>query len=193
MDDDPFEFSPTRRRYLTVTGFAVAGALAGCLGDGRDAEVPRPIALTGHKQCDHCGMVIEEHPGPAGQLFYEDTKPEAHDNPARFCSAWETFANKFHREGDGWTVSSGYLTDYSSVEYELFDKGGSTFISAHLDSEAFGPIEDLFYAVGTDIKGSMGTDLIPFSDEADADAFAEEYGGTVYTADDISRDLIAQL
>lgn len=177
-----------------AAGAMGVAATAGCLGGGGAGDdVPAPIALTGNKQCDVCGMIIEQHPGPVGQLFYANNAPEGHDNPAWFCSAWETFAYNFDRESEGWTLSGGYLTDYSSVEYELYDDGGSTFITAHLEPESFGRMNELYYVAGTDIKGAMGNDLIPFSDEADADSFAEEHGGTVYRENDISRDLIAQL
>ncbi len=185
----------TRRSMLAAAGAVGVAATAGCLGgDGTGGgDAPEPIALTGSKQCDVCGMVIEQHPGPVGQLFYADNEPEGRDNPAWFCSAWETFAYDFDRESEGWTLAVGYLTDYSAVDYELFDDGGATFITAHLEPDAFGRKSDLFYVAGTDIKGAMGNDLIPFSDSGDADTFAEEHGGTVYREGDISRDLIAQL
>ncbi|KAB1189851.1 nitrous oxide reductase accessory protein NosL [Haloferax sp. MBLA0076] len=186
----------SRRSVLSATGAIGVASLAGCLGGGGgsgNGDVPAAIALTGNKQCDVCGMIIEQHPGPVGQLFYADNAPEGHDNPAWFCSAWETFAYNFDRENEGWTLSVGYLTDYSSAEYELYDDGGSTFIDAHLEPEAFGRMDELFYVAGTDVKGAMGNDLIPFSDETDADTFADDHGGVVYRERDISRDLLAQL
>jgi nitrous oxide reductase accessory protein NosL len=179
---------------LAAAGAVGVAATTGCLGGGGSGEeVPPPIALTGNKQCDVCGMVIEQHPGPVGQLFYEDFTPEGHGNPAWFCSAWETFSYHLDRETEGRSLVVGYLTDYSRVDYELYDDGGSTFITAHLEPDAFGRIDELFYVAGTNVKGAMGNDLIPFSDEDDAEAFAEEYDGSVYQEKDISRDLIARL
>jgi len=134
-----------RRAVLSAVGVAGVAATAGCLGGlGTDGggDAPEAVALTGGEQCDACGMVIDQHPGPAGQLFYADHSPEGHDNPARFCSAWETFSYALDREDDGWNRAGGYLTDYSTVEYDLFDDGGRTFISAHLDADAFADAHD---------------------------------------------------
>ncbi|KAB1191147.1 MULTISPECIES: nitrous oxide reductase accessory protein NosL [Haloferax] len=192
MDDEASDVTPTRRAYLTLVGFTTTTALAGCLGGDTDGDVPTPIALTGNKQCDVCGMMIEQHPGPVGQLFYAGNSPEGHDNPAWFCSAWETFAYNFDRTNEGWNLVVGYLTDYSAVDYELVFDGGATFISAHLESEAFGRMDELYYVVGTEVKGSMGNDLVPFSDRNDAETFAEEHDGRVYELGDISRELVAQ-
>ncbi|ELZ59256.1 MULTISPECIES: nitrous oxide reductase accessory protein NosL [unclassified Haloferax] len=184
-----------RRTVLSAVGVAGVAATAGCLGGlGTDGggDAPEAVALTGGEQCDACGMVIDQHPGPAGQLFYADHSPEGHDNPARFCSAWETFSYALDREDDGWNRAGGYLTDYSAVEYDLFDDGGRTLISAHLDADAFAPMDDLVYVVGTDVNGSMGPDFVPFSDDGDAEAFADAHDGAVYERADISRDLIAR-
>ncbi|UVE52392.1 nitrous oxide reductase accessory protein NosL (plasmid) [Haloferax larsenii] len=186
--------SISRRSVLTTAGAVGVAATAGCLGGGGDnSDAPEPIALTGDKQCDRCGMVIEQHPGPVGQVFYRDNAPEGHDNPAWFCSAWETFSYNFARQDEGWTRVVGYLTDYSSVDYDLYDDEGATFITAHLDPEAFGRMDELFYVAGADINGAMGNDLVPFSQESDADAFADEHGGDVYEESDISPDLVARL
>lgn len=56
-------------RVLAATGAAVAVGLAGCLEDNDAAEPADPIDLLNGETCDTCGMVIEDHYGPAGQLF----------------------------------------------------------------------------------------------------------------------------
>jgi copper chaperone NosL len=41
--------------------------------------------------------------------------------------------------------------------------------------------------------GGMGPALHPFSDEAEANSFAENYGGTTYGFDDINQALVESL
>ncbi|MDY7082220.1 MAG: nitrous oxide reductase accessory protein NosL [Halobacteria archaeon] len=84
---------PLSRREIIKMGGLVAGTgLAGCMGmadkdSNRDSgDIPDPIALSGGKQCDVCGMVIGKHPGPNAQIFYRENSPEEHPNPAWFDS-----------------------------------------------------------------------------------------------------------
>jgi nitrous oxide reductase accessory protein NosL len=185
----------SRRRLLAATGAVGASVTAGCLaGDGGgQTEAPDPVALTGDKQCEVCGMVIEQHPGPTGQLYYRDNGPEGHNPPAWFCSGWETFTYHFEREERGWTLVAGYMTDYAAVDYDLYEEGGETFVTAHLEPDAFARLEDLYYVVGTDVNGAMGEDLIPFSERDAADQFASDRDGDVYELDGITPTLVAQL
>jgi nitrous oxide reductase accessory protein NosL len=184
--------SVSRRAVVSAAGVACAGSIAGCLGSG-GGDAPAAVSLTGDRQCDACGMVIEQHPGPVAQIFYRDHAPEGHDNPAWFCSAWEAFEYDFDRRDRGWEASARYVTDYSAVDYEVYEEGGETFVTAHLEPEAFGVAADLRYVVGSDVKGSMGKDLIPFSDADDAEAFAAEYGGETVAYGDVTPELVAQV
>lgn len=181
-----------RRRLLSGTAvlFAVPIAgVAGCLGDDR----PDPIALDGEQSCDQCGMVISEHPGPAGQTHFEGNVPEGRDAPAWFCSSKCTYNYTFDRVDQGATVVVTYLTDYSAVDYSVEGEGDSLVITAHLGADTFSPAADLVHVAGSDVDGAMGSALIPFSGTGDAEGFASEYGGDVVSHDDVTRDLLAGL
>lgn len=180
----------SRRRILTVAGAGSVVALAGCLGEDEDA--PDPVSLDEGQACDQCGMVIDDHPGPAGQIYFEGGRPEGRDGPARFCSGVCTFEYHFDAEDDGSTPIETYLTDYSGVDYSVSDEE-EPFISAHLAAEYFAPASTLQFVVETDVRGAMGPDLIPFGDGDDADDFAAEYDGTVISEGEISRELIDSL
>ena len=54
------------RRLLILAAAAVA--LAGCSDDG-PAEIPGPFALTDEAIGRYCGMNVQEHPGPKGQII----------------------------------------------------------------------------------------------------------------------------
>lgn len=178
-----------RRRLLLATGTVAAGSLAGCL----DEDVPEPIALDDQQSCDQCGMVIESHPGPVGQTYFEDDVPADRDGPAWFCSAVCSYEYTFDREDEGHEPTVWYLTDYSDVEYEFSSENGTTFISAHLAADEFVAADDLSLVAGSDILGAMGRELIPFSDADEAESFADENGGQVVSHDDVSRELLAAL
>jgi len=182
----------SRRAFLATSGLAGVGALAGCLGGKTDAPATDPVALTGTKQCEVCGMIIEQHPGPTAQFFYGGGGPD-HEGPAWFCSAWEGFQYDFQADDRGWTSEGGYVTDYSTVDYEVSTDGGEQFISAHLEPAAFSPVDDVVYVVDSGVKGAMGDDLVPFGEREDADAFAEKYGGEVVGYDAVTPELIGQI
>lgn len=178
-----------RRTVLTAVGGGSLLGLAGCLGGNQ--ELPAAVSLDDGQACDQCGMVIEEHPGPTGQVFFEDHPPDR-DGPAWFCSGSCTYTYRFDREAEDAVPIGTYLTDYSTLEYTV-DDDAEPSISAHLAADDYVPEAELSVVAGSDVIGAMGPDLIPFSDGADADSFAEEYGGEVLAATDVDRELVDSL
>lgn len=178
-----------RRTVLAAGGTVAAAALAGC--GLFDSEGPAPVAITSSAQCDVCEMVISKHPGPNGQIFYADESPRGHDNPAWFDSLKKCFfPYKIEHERRGWSIAAMYVTDYSSVDYEVTTSGGTTYVSSHTAPESFAPARDLHYVVESDAQGAMGPDFFPFSVQDDAGAFAGEYGGRIVQFGDIGSDLV---
>lgn len=179
-----------RRSILTAAGAGVLMGLAGCLGGSGRAE---PVSLTGGEACDVCGMVIEKHPGPNGQIFYRDRSPEGHANPARFDSLKQCFfPYLFEHRQRGWSAAGLFVTDYSAVEYTVDTGADEPFISSHPEAGAFAPARDLSYVVGSQVVGAMGPDFIPFSNRDDADGFAEEFGGEVLGFDAIDEGVVGR-
>lgn len=186
---------PTRRRVLRASAVGIGASLAGCVdgfaGDG-GGDAPDPVSLADERDCDSCGMVIGNHPGPNGQLFFEGEGPAGHENPARFDSLKRCFfPYRLERERRGRTVVAGYVTDYSAVEYDVSTRGGAATISSHADAASFARAEELRYVVDSDVEGAMGPDFVPFSEAADAESFADEYGGRVVGYEDIDEGLLA--
>jgi len=185
---------PGRRRVLAGTGLLLGLGLAGCLGDGGDGgAVPDPVTLTQADECDVCGMVIPNHPGPTTETFYADQQPSGHDNPARFDSTWEAFQYDFERENQGWERQAMYVTDYSSVDYEITEDGGDLLISTHPEAEAFAPAGEVTFVVGSEVIGAMGKDLVAFTDDGDAEAFQADHGGELLALDEVTPSVIAGL
>jgi copper chaperone NosL len=180
-----------RRQLLGGVGAVVGTALTGCLGTG--SAPPDPVTLTEEDRCDKCGMVIPHHPGPNAEIFYADNQPSDHENPARFCSSWEAFQYDFERLDRGWSRQAFYATDYSDVDYEVRTEAGDRYISSHPNAEAFVDGTAVTFVAGSSVLGAMGADLIGFTAEADATAFADEYGGDVIAFGDVTPSVIGQL
>ena len=180
--------SPTRRSLLTASGGLAAAGLAGCLGGAADGELPEPVSLNAEQACDECAMIIQDHPGPTGQIYFSSLHDDR-DGPAWFCSGVCAYVYRFNRVAEGATPIGTYLTDYSSIDYELSDDP-DPFISPALTAETFRPEAELFAVVGSDVRGAMGADVIPFSLREDAESFASTHGGSVRAASDIDRELI---
>lgn len=174
--------APRRRVLSGIAGCSVVAlvGLAGCLGDEQADEDPaEPIGLTGGLTCDVCGMVIEDHPGPAAQAFYADGRPDDRDGPVRFDSVVELVTDNADREEMGWELRAVFVTDYSAVSYDLHDVDETTFISVHPEAEHFVDGVDAHYVVGSDVFGAMGEEYLPFSDRSDAEDFTADHGGRV--------------
>ena len=192
--DSDAEALRTRRNLLKTVAVGAVAGFAGCLGGGEanDEPVPDPIDLSGGKQDDNGGMVIGEHFGPNGQIFYRDHAPDGHDNPAWFHTlSMGLFPYHFDRERQGWEAIVIYVTDYSIVDYELFEESGKTFISTHTGADTFGDATEMTYVVESDVNGGMGKDLHPFSSADEAASFASEHDGSTMSFDEVTPEWLS--
>ena len=184
-----------RRRLLLASAGAATVSLTGCLGggDGESTEPPAAVTIPETATCDVCGMVIRQHPGPSTEIFYKDQQPNGHENPARFDSTWEAYQYEFEKDGSGWEDVAFYVTDYSSVDYETYEDGGDILITRHFEASTFVSATDVTYVVDSEVKGTMGRDLIAFSDREDAESFQSEHGGSLTTHDGGTPEVVAGL
>ena len=79
------------------------------------------------------------------------------------------------------------------MTYETFEDGSDTLISRHHEASSFAAASDVTYVVGSEVKGTMGQDLIGFSDRSDAEAFQSEWGGSLTTHDGVTPEVVAGL
>ena len=168
---------PNRIRRTVLTGVVAAGsvAVAGCLGGDDGADVD-PVSLDGERSCDQCGMIVEDYPGPVGQIHFADDEPEG-GRPGQFCSSTCTYRYRFDEGDAGRDPVATFLTDYSLVDQEVFEEGDDVLFSSHVERDAFARTESLTVVAGSDVAGAMGPELIPFSADADVESFRESYGG----------------
>lgn len=189
-DPDPSGDAPsvTRRGLLAGIGATAAGSVAGCASFG-DGSTPAAVSVGGQASCDVCGMIISKHPGPNGQVFYADHDPEGHDPPFRFDSLQSCAFDHYFQTQDG-SVEVFYVTDYSKVDPAVFEDGGQSFVSGYETPESFANAESVSYVVDSEVRGAMGPDFVPFSDEADANDFVDRYGGRIVSFEDISPAML---
>lgn len=189
----------TRRGALATAAAGSVAAFAGCLGFFGEEEIPDPVPIESGVACDQCNMIIDRHHGPVGQSYYLDDVPDQledrDDGRANFCSTWCMYNFNFDQEETGFDVTGSYGTDYSTVEYELADDGGTTVIdpTPHLDADSFTRVSELTFVVDSDVEGAMGASLIGFSDADDAESFAAEHGGELLEDDEITFELISAM
>lgn len=180
----------SRRTLLASIGVGLATTIAGCT-EGRTAEEPIPdsISLDGGKQDDQGGMVIGSHFGPNGQIFYRENAPEGHENPAWFHALTAgLFPYYFEHRRLGWEAVAIYVTDYARVDYDLVEESGATYVSSHTGADTFGLADQMAYVADSGVHGGMGSALIPFSVDADAESFVDTHGGSTVDFDTITAD-----
>ncbi|WP_424015097.1 nitrous oxide reductase accessory protein NosL [Halorubrum xinjiangense] len=179
-----------RRRLLAGLAAAGVAAVAGCSGE--ESASVSPVSIDDDQACDQCGMIVADHPGTVGQVHFEDDEPEG-GRPAQFCSGTCTYTYRFDAEDAGRTPVATFLTDYSAVDQEVFEEGGDTMFSSHVESEAFAREPELTVVARSEIIGAMGPDLIPFTDGDDVDEFIAEYGGEAMPATEVERSTLEAL
>lgn len=168
--------------------------ITGCIGEDKNVEnteIPDPIDLSGGKTDDQGGMVIGEHFGPNGQIFYRENSPQGHDNPAWFHTLVQgLFPYYFEHKQLGWEEIVIYVTDYSKVDYKIETIRDKNYISSHTSADTFKNAKKIKYIAESDVLGGMGKELIPFSDEKDIDRFTNNYGGKILSFTDITLEWI---
>jgi len=196
----------TRRGALRAVGAGALAGLAGCvdsLGTGAESA-PEPVDLSGGTFDYEGGMEIGRHGGPNGQIFYAENDPDSphatDDSPeARDDLAWfhtlvhGLFPYHFERLDRGWEAAAIYVTDYSSVDWEPIERDGDRYMPAPTAAGSFADATDLTYVAESDVLGGMGPELFPFSDAAEASAFADDRGGRTVGFEAIDRELVESL
>ncbi|MBF0602483.1 MAG: nitrous oxide reductase accessory protein NosL [Nitrospirae bacterium] len=110
----------------------------------------------------YCGMTLEEHPGPKGQIWVTGEK-----NALWFSSVADAFSY-LKLEGITRPVAAFYVHDMGRADWDQPQPG--TWIRA----------ESAFFSVGGRRTGGMGaTEIVPFATQDQADIFSRQYGGRV--------------
>ncbi|WP_411966356.1 nitrous oxide reductase accessory protein NosL [Haloferax sp. YSMS24] len=182
MDDDASDFAPTRRTYLTLTGFAATTALAGCLGGGDSADsganAIEPTSVPDDASCSVCKMTPAKFPDYNAQLAYD-----GHDHQF-FCStgcmtAFAAVPENFDEAFEGASPTGAWVHDHESKE--LVDGQAASYVLEMNPDRVDDP---------------MMTNPLAFSSRDDAVAYVDQYDDLsaedIVAFDDFDRELAEQ-
>lgn len=149
--------------------------LAACSGDKEaTANAIQAAAIESSDQCHLCGMVIQNFPGPKGQLALKGD-----EKTRKFCSNRDAFTYYLQPENQH-RKQAIFVHDMSKTPWE--SPSNDHFIAA----------ETAFYVYGSNRKAAMGVSLASFSSMDSANEFMTEFGGEMVKFEDITLELLAQ-
>lgn len=150
-----------------------ATLLAACGGSQGDAAAPPPPqALTADAVGHYCGMNLDEHIGPKGQILLRDRAL-----PVWFSTIREVFAYTLLPE-EPKTILAIYVQDMGQADS-----------SGNPPSDAWISARDAYFVIEGRAVGGMGApDALPFTHRDDALAFTERHGGRIVTFQEMPED-----
>lgn len=161
-------------RILAPVAMALLSMLfAGC--DEEDqAKAPPPQELTREASGHYCGMIVADHPGPKAQVYLK-----RNEEPVWFTSVRDAVVFTMLPE-EPKSITAIYVTDMSKAKNWDSPEPG-TWVEAH----------EAWYVLESSKVGGMGApEAVPFSDKADAEAFAGQFGGMLVRFDDIPPEYV---
>ncbi len=173
----PLPTCTCRRRFLqrgTLAGAGLALAALGALGacSRREADSPTtPLEISADTACELDGMLLADYPGPKAQIHRVGAK-----TPEFYCDTVELFATLLRPE-QVHAVAAAYVQDMGRADWE---RPQGQWIDAR----------QALYVRGSKRRGSMGPTLASFANEADAQRFIAQWGGTLLRYADIKPEMV---
>ncbi|HKJ00294.1 MAG TPA: nitrous oxide reductase accessory protein NosL [bacterium] len=156
---------------LGLAALLALALLGGC--HRKQSPIAQAFAapLTHADSCAVDGMVLMEHPGPKGQILLPD------GTRRYYCDLKEMFGEWF----DGDRTPEGAMAFVQAMDGRDW--------SAHPDGWV--RAEDARYVLGSPLAGSMGPTMVPFREQAAADAFIASHGGHTVAYAALNADAVA--
>mgnify|MGYP003520058196 FL=1 len=142
-------------------------ALSAC---NQEPPAAAPQEINQATVCALDGMTLLDYPGPKAQIQYADGSTEY------FCDTVEMFSISLRPEQQK-RVRAIYTQDMAKADWRQ-PKG------QWIDARA------AYYVRGSSQRGSMGPTLAAFATRADAQAFAQKYGGNVLAFAEVTIDMV---
>lgn len=148
----------------------------GCSEKLEHEEIIRhAIAIERGEECHLCGMVIEKFPGPKGQLYQRGT-----EKTRKFCSTRDMFAYLLDPEYRH-QIQQAYVHNMALTPWK------------HPKEDTYIDAKAAWYVIGHIRKGAMGPTLATFKLESEANIFAKEFGGKLYSFNELTIDVISTM
>lgn len=134
--------------------------------------VQRPLAqeIAADTACALDGMVLQDFPGPKGQIQYVEGKPDF------YCDLTELFAVLLAPEQKR-QVAGLYVQDMGKADWA--HPRGNWIVA-----------KTALFVVGSRKTGSMGPTFGAFSSQHDADAFVQQQGGQVVRFEQVTAAMV---
>ena len=132
-----------------------------------------PPAPSAKDKCPVCGMFVAPYPNWVGQIVFKDGGRSYFDGPKDLFTYY--FAPEKYGSGRKRAdIADIHVTDYYSV--------------SAIDGRK------AFYVIGSDVRGPMGKELVPFAKKTDADGFLKDHHGKkVLSFDEITPATLKSL
>jgi copper chaperone NosL len=153
MIASPRAARPATSRTM-LGGLLLLALLGACSHTAPTAVAQEPGADTA---CVLDGMLLQDFPGPKGQIVYAEGKPDF------FCDLMELFTTLRTPEQKR-AVAGAYVQDMGKTDW------------AHPKGNWI-PAKTAFFVIGSKLHGSMGPTLGAFSSAEDANKFIQQNGG----------------
>jgi copper chaperone NosL len=163
-----------RRGLLGLAALAALGGvplLAGCERAADGEAALQPVEVARGTSCELDGMLLADYPGPKAQLLVAGRA-----TPMFFCDTVELFDTLLSGER-ALAVRAVFVQDMGRADWEQP-------VGHWIDARA------AFFVVGGRRHGSMGPTIGSFAAEADASAFASQWGGKVLRFAEIRADMV---
>jgi len=160
---------------ITVAIIALT-SLASCSDKTEQQQMlHQAVLMESGDECHLCGMLITRFDGPKGEVFRKETGTQVF----KFCSTQDMFSYYLDPENKR-NIAQMLVHDMSKMPWG----------SDSIDDKYFIDAKTAWYVVGSEKKGAMGDTLASFSQQSDAQAFANEFGGKVISFTDINYDTL---
>lgn len=132
-----------------------------------------PVKLSNKDECPVCGMHSAKYPKFKTEIIFKDGKYASSDG-AKDMFKYYFDLPRYDASRKQEDIKAVYVTDYNSLRWIDGMKA--------------------FYVVGSDVKGPMGKELIPFGKRKDAEKFMAGHAGkTLLLFDEVTPDLVKSL
>ncbi|MDM8541705.1 nitrous oxide reductase accessory protein NosL [Desulfococcaceae bacterium HSG9] len=139
----------------------------------KKAERKLYITVTKKDRCPVCGMFVHPYQKWITQIQFKNGSHHSFDGMKCMCRFYID-PEKYDATKKKQDITLILVRDYYTLKFIPYDKA--------------------FYAVGSDVFGPMGHELIPFDSQKNADIFLSDHNGLkVLRFDDINTELLDKL
>ena len=143
----------------------------------RQTIVQKAVAIESADECHLCGMLITNFSGPKGELYRKQVTQEQSDRVHKFCSTRDMFSFYLDPENKR-NVTTMLVHDMSKSPWDA--PNDNYFIDA----------KEAWFVAGSSQTGAMGKTLASFSQKTDAEAFTQEFGGSVLSFQQVDLSVL---